>query len=79
MAGKDLAVLHVHDNHGESDEHLALHQGIIDWEDFCQALVDIGFDGVFSMESGIPVGLSNEALEDYHRGVKQSIDALTGK
>ena len=51
MAGSDLRVMHVHDNHGTyNDEHLVPYMGIIDWKEYYKALVEIGFDGVFSLE-----------------------------
>lgn len=52
MAGSDLKVLHVHDNGGEMDEHLVPKKGVIDWQDFKQALQEIGFEGVYSLECG---------------------------
>lgn len=51
LLGKEyLAVLHVHDNDGEKDRHWEPGLGIIDWEDFMHALVEIGFEGTLSME-----------------------------
>ena len=52
MLGKHLQVLHVHDNNGEKDQHQWPGKGILNWESFTQALKDIGFDGVFSLETG---------------------------
>ena len=54
QGGKDLlAALHVHDNFGIKDEHNIPGNGIIDWDGFVKALVDIGYDGVFSLETAI--------------------------
>lgn len=53
MAGKDLAVMHVHDNAGDRDSHFLPFQGIIDWKDYVASLEEIGFDGVFSLEASI--------------------------
>lgn len=51
MIGKDtLAALHIHDNNGKHDVHIQPYAGVIDWENFCMALKDIGFDGVMSFE-----------------------------
>lgn len=51
MIGKDLlAALHIHDNNGKHDVHIHPYAGVIDWENFCMALKDIGFDGVMSFE-----------------------------
>lgn len=52
MAKDDLKVMHVHDNRGKSDEHMVPYAGIINWEDYRNALDEIGFDGVFSLECG---------------------------
>lgn len=45
-------VLHVHatDNHGETDEHLAPGDGLINWQAFCQALLDIDYQGIIEFE-----------------------------
>ena len=49
--GDKLTVLHVHDNSGVEDEHLAPFSGGIDWVDFSKALKETGFDGVISLET----------------------------
>ena len=51
LLGDDLAVLHVHDNKGNWDQHLTPYQGNIDWEAFLAALKEIGFKGCFSLET----------------------------
>ena len=52
--GKDyLSALHVHDNHGVKDEHNIPGNGVINWESFVGALREIGYDGVFSLETAI--------------------------
>ena len=50
MLGKEyLGALHVHDNDGKADQHRTPGNGNIDWEDFSNALNEIGFDGVFPL------------------------------
>lgn len=49
--GKRLKLMHVHDNYGTSDNHNAPGQGGIDWHDYAAALKEIGYDGVFSLET----------------------------
>lgn len=61
--GKYLRVLHVHDNHTE-DSHEIPYLGKIDWEEFYQGLVDIKFDGVFSLETQVPHWKVNEKAYD---------------
>lgn len=50
---KYLRVLHVHDNNGVGDFHWLPGTGVVDWADFSRALQDIGFDGVFSLETNV--------------------------
>ena len=53
-AGKEyLRVLHVHDNDGKGDFHWLPETGVINWADFSKALQDIGFEGVFSLETDV--------------------------
>lgn len=49
--GKNLECLHVHDNWGIDDNHLACGFGNIDWDSFVEALKEIGYNGVFSSEA----------------------------
>lgn len=51
LAGKNLRVLHVHDNDGKSDRHMFPGMGVIDWGDFMAAIREIEFDGVLSIEA----------------------------
>lgn len=57
----EIRVLHIHDNHGDRDAHLYPTYGIIDWTDFVCALEEIGFPGVFSLETA-----PSEALDDLY-------------
>lgn len=41
--------LHIHDNHGESDEHLALRNGTVDWTKVSRALLDT-YSGIVVVE-----------------------------
>jgi len=53
VIGHRLKVLHINDNHkGFRDEHLMPYMGDVDWDDFLEGLVDIGYDGALSYESG---------------------------
>ena len=63
--GKDyLRVLHVHDNDGRGDFHWLPETGVIDWPGFTAALHEIGYDGVFSLETDVKRnGLSPEEYE----------------
>lgn len=49
--GSHLKLLHVHDNYGIDDNHLACGYGIIDWDGFIETLKEIGYTGEFSSEA----------------------------
>lgn len=49
--GDKLQVLHVHDNDGRLDLHIAPTFGDIDWADFIKALDEISYGGAFSLET----------------------------
>lgn len=76
MAGKDLRALHVHDNKGKRDEHLPPYHGIIDWKDFCRALREIEFDGVFSLEAGLPATLPDAVFDAMFKSVYISVEEM---
>lgn len=52
--GKRLKVLHVHDNDGRLDLHIPPTFGYINWDNFCKALAEVRFEGVFSLEVNFP-------------------------
>ena len=62
--GNRLKVLHLHDNYGRADLHLPPLYGNIDWLALKNALDDIGYNGVYSMElDGIARGVGvNEKI-----------------
>ena len=61
--GNYIKVLHIHDNMGDRDSHLYPTKGIIDWHNFVNALDEIGYDGVLSLET-LPSGnLEDDAFE----------------
>ena len=51
ILGNRLELLHVHDNFGNGDHHLAPGYGNINWKDFMQALKDVGYKGTFTAEA----------------------------
>jgi len=73
--GKDLlSALHVHDNNGKADKHLIPGEGIADWNAFADALYEVGYDGVFSLETEIAAGHAPEEQDRLEREL-----ALLGK
>lgn len=61
--GDEIRALHVHDNKYNMDMHLMPYFGVIHWESFAQALDDIHFTGVFSLETS-PSSKLPDALYD---------------
>lgn len=50
--GKQIFYLHVSDNDGKTNEHLALGRGTVDWEGVFLALKKHGFDGYVAVDVG---------------------------
>ena len=72
-----LRVLHVHDNNGVSDFHWLPETGVINWKNFSQALYDIGFDGVFSLETNVKTkDLSEEEIREKRISLAQTARRL---
>lgn len=61
--GDKIKVLHVHDNKCGKDLHLMPYFGKTDWKAFARALKEIGFDGVFSLETSAPAKLPDPLFE----------------
>ena len=51
ILGKRVKALHIHDNDGVSDQHLMPFVGTFRWNDFLQALKDVGYEGDLSFET----------------------------
>jgi sugar phosphate isomerase/epimerase len=50
LLGPRLGCVHVADNHGEHDEHLAPGEGAIDWSTVLRAIAGTGFRGPYVLE-----------------------------
>lgn len=61
--GKQIKVLHTHDNYGYNDQHNFPGMGMADWKDGVKALHEIGFSGVFSLEVRFPNIFSEQVFE----------------
>lgn len=48
--GARLFALHVHDNNGQSDQHLPPFEGSADWTGFAAALREVGYRGTLNLE-----------------------------
>lgn len=51
ILGKRIKALHIHDNDGRIDRHLAPMTGKVNWKHFCETLKAIGYDGDLSFET----------------------------
>lgn len=49
--GEDLFALHINDNSGRGDEHLLPFFGTTNMDEIMHALIDVGYQGVFTFES----------------------------
>ncbi len=49
--GRRIACLHLHDNNGREDQHLAPYMGSLDWNRFIKGLREIGYRGELNFES----------------------------
>lgn len=49
--GDDLRAIHVHDNNGKSDQHIAPFCGILNIDEVITALIDSGYKGYFTFEA----------------------------
>lgn len=59
ILGGRIKALHIHDNDGQDDEHLAPFTGSIDWENFCMCMREIGYTGDLSFETFRQTALDN--------------------
>lgn len=50
ILGRHLKVLHIHDNHGEKDEHILPYSGTIKWANFSNILKRIKYEGTLNLE-----------------------------
>lgn len=63
--GKHLKAVHVHDNNGQKDQHLAPFLGSLDYDSFLRGLIESGYSGYFTFES--------DAFFKYHRGAPEGL------
>lgn len=63
ILGKDVTILHLHDNNGHYDDHLLPGMGNINWPAVFESLEDIGYSGVYNFE--LANKFAGKLLEDY--------------
>ena len=64
VKGNDLRVLHVHDNRFGRDSHDLPYFGSADWDSFYEGLKEVGYDGVFNLETSPPWKLGEELYDE---------------
>jgi sugar phosphate isomerase/epimerase len=71
ILGKDVTILHLHDNNGHYDDHLLPGQGNINWPAVFESLEDIGYSGVYNFElaNGFAGRLLEEIKEELTLGI----------
>ena len=80
MIGKEyLGAVHVHDNDGQVDRHYLPYHGVIDWEEYRQALAEIGFEGVLSLECIVNRNLPEGIKEHFEIGLAFIAKHLAGR
>ncbi|NLE12966.1 MAG: sugar phosphate isomerase/epimerase [Clostridiales bacterium] len=62
--GKRLKALHIDDNNGYVDDHIAPYDGVIDWNSVMRALRDAGYEHSFTFEAHNAVRRVPECLAD---------------
>ena len=62
--GGRVQALHIHDNDGVSDLHLAPYMGTVNWQSFAEGLQDIRYEGAISFETYAVFGRLPPALID---------------
>ena len=80
MLGDYIRTFHIHDNFPGNDIHLMPYYGVIDWKDFIEALKEINYQGVFSLETlpsrKLPTPIFEEMSISLARLVREMIKEL---
>ncbi|MFA6948580.1 MAG: sugar phosphate isomerase/epimerase [Eubacteriales bacterium] len=77
--GHRLATLHVHDNNGISDQHIAPYMGNVDWNAVCAALADIRYRGTFNFEADCYYDMFQCVLPESGKMLRAIGEQLVGK
>ena len=67
LLGKEIRTLHVHDNSRSIDLHQMPFFGTLNWKEFADALHEIEYDGVFSLETAPPARLPDPLHDEAGR------------
>ena len=67
-----IIATHLHDNHGQDDEHLNLGEGTLDWAWLGGRLNELGYQGVWSMEAiNVTPADAPDLQEAYNNGFQR--------
>lgn len=77
--GSALRVMHVHDNRESLDLHMMPFFGVTDWAAFAQALKEIHFDGVLSLETMPSPRLPDAVFEEMCKLLAQIAKAIANQ
>ncbi|AKL93752.1 sugar phosphate isomerase/epimerase [Clostridium aceticum] len=69
-----LQYIHLHDNHGEKDQHLPLGEGNIDFEDFFTKLKETQYNGIIICEIFESIEVQQENLKQLKTFLKKGHD-----
>ena len=72
----EIKVFHIHDTKCNLDLHMFPRFGNINWDDFSKALTEIGFDGCFSLETGVPGKFSDNLFEETAKLLSKIADEI---
>lgn len=64
--GDYLHAIHVHDNNGRDDEHIAPFQGTLNMDELVNALIDSGYKGYFTFEADTTLSYGNTSYVKRH-------------
>ena len=65
--GDELYAIHYNDNHGGKDDHIAPFLGTLNHDEVMNALIDVGFNGYFTLECGDSLNKYNKWTEKRRR------------
>ncbi len=64
--GKHLKTVHINDNFGDADHHLLPYMGTLNVDEVMHALIDVGFDGCFTLEEAATLSFHDNWLRPRH-------------
>ena len=71
--GKNLKAIHVHDNNGIGDQHVALFSGTVNMDEVMTALIDSGYNGYFTFEADCAVSYGQTWQMNRHKFEKSTL------